>query len=345
MTYDLQVLGFGALAIDDIIYVDRPLSAGKGKVTNRASDHGGNVATALVAVAKLGGRAGFIGWLSDLPPNEPSARELERHGVDISFAPRRADARPIRSVITVGSDGGRFIAYDDDVPHGTSDTLADDTLAQAQVLLVDGYATHADMIVARARKLGLAVLADIEWSIGPATERLMGLSDHLVLPFGFAQTYTGESDATAILGKLWSDNRSAVVLTDGDRGAYIRQKDDAVLWHVPAFKVRAVDTTGAGDCFHGAYAFALTEGKSPVACAIFATAAAAISVTGRGGRMALPDHSACLSWMAREDAPVPMPLVSPGGEFMSAKVSIDAGSSRQSGSIDADSSIVKVEVV
>ena len=43
----------------------------------------------------------------------------------------------------------------------------------------------------------------------------------------------------------------------------MRQKGDAVLWHIPAYRVRAVDTTGAGDCFHGAYAFALTEGKPP----------------------------------------------------------------------------------
>ncbi|MER8778532.1 PfkB family carbohydrate kinase [Mesorhizobium sp. M0977] len=311
MTGDLQVLGFGALAIDDIIYVDSPLGAGKGRVTNRTRDHGGNVATALVAVAKLGGRAGFIGWLSDQPHSDVSARELERHGVHISFAPRRSDARPIRSVITVAPNGDRFIAYDDDVPHGTSDALADSVLAQAQVLLIDGYATQAEMVVARARTLGLAVIADIEWTIGPATDRLIRLSNHLVFPREFAQTYTGEKEATAILRKLWSDDRSAVVLTDGDRGAYLRQKDDAVLWHVPAYKVRAVDTTGAGDCFHGAYAFALTQGKQPVACVIYANAAAAISVTGRGGRMALPDHNACLAWMAKENAPVPIPITSP----------------------------------
>ena len=296
------------MSVDDIIYVDRPLSAGKGKIINRASDHGGNVATALVAIAKLGARAGFIGWLSDQPLDEPSLRELERNGVDISFAPRRADARPIKSVITVGSDGERFIAYDDEVPHGTSGALSDDTLAQAKVLLVDAYAIHAEKIVARARKLGLAVLADIEWSIGAATERLIEQSDHLVLPLAFAQSFTGENAAATILERLWSPDRSAVVLTDGDQGAYLRQRDDAVLWHIAAHKVRAVDTTGAGDCFHGAYAFALTQGKSPVDCAVFANAAAAISVTGRGGRSALPDHDACLSWLAREDAPAPVPL-------------------------------------
>lgn len=310
MTRTLQVLGFGALAVDDILYVDRPLSAGKGKVTSRTQDHGGNVATALVAVARLGGRAGFIGWLSDQPLADIGGRELERHGVDISFAPRRSDARPIRSVITVGPDGDRFIAYDDDVPHGTSDALTDATLAQAQVLLIDGYATHAETIVARARRLGLVVVADIEWTIGPETERLMDLSDHLVLPLAFAQACTGESDAPAILHSLWRDDRSAVVLTDGDRGAYVRQKDDDVFWHVPAYKVTAVDTTGAGDCFHGAYAFALTQGKSPVECATYATAAAAISVTGRGGRMALPVHETCLEWMAGEKAPAPAPIKS-----------------------------------
>ena len=308
MTRDLQVLGFGALSVDDIIYVDRPLSAGKGKVVNRVTDHGGNVATALVAVAKLGGRAGFIGWLCDQALGGSSARELEKHGVDISFAPRRPDARAIRSVITVGPDGDRFIAYDDDVPHGTSDALADEVLAQAQVLMIDGYATHTHAIVTRARQLGLAIVADIEWTIGAATEKLIAITDHLVLPYEFARSYTGECCAAAILRKLWSDDRVAVVLTDGEAGAYVLQKGDATFWHVPAYKVRAVDTTGAGDCFHGAYAVALTEGRAPIECALYATAAAAIAVTGHGGRMALPSHGACTARMAEADAPAPIPI-------------------------------------
>jgi sugar/nucleoside kinase (ribokinase family) len=301
----LQVLGFGALTIDDIIYVDRPLTEGKGKVTHRVTSHGGNVATALVAVARLGGRAGFIGWLSDRP-DDPGARELQREGVDISLAPRRSDASAIRSVITVGSDGERFIAYDDDVPHGTSETLDDRTLAQAQVLLVDSYATHAPRALARARELGLAVVADVEWTIGSETEALMDRADHLVLPYAFARAFAGESDPEGIVRRLWSDDRTAVVLTDGRRGAYLRQKDDAELWRIPAHTVRTVDTTGAGDCFHGAYAFALAEGKPPVSCVQYASAAAAIAVTGKGGRAALPDHRACLAMLARGDASGPV---------------------------------------
>ncbi|RVA21054.1 permease, partial [Mesorhizobium sp. M7A.F.Ca.CA.004.11.2.1] len=55
-----SILGFGAIAIDDIVYVDQPLSAGKGKVLQSARAFGGNVATALAAVARLGGSAGFV---------------------------------------------------------------------------------------------------------------------------------------------------------------------------------------------------------------------------------------------------------------------------------------------
>ncbi|ANM14587.1 MULTISPECIES: PfkB family carbohydrate kinase [unclassified Rhizobium] len=308
MSRPLQVLGFGALAIDDIIYVDRGLSAGKGKVTKRATDHGGNVATALVAVARLGGRAGFIGWLGEDAAADPAGAELAREGVDISLAPRHAAAAPIRSVITVGPDGDRFIAYDDDVLHGTSDALPDDVLMQAPVLLIDGYATHSESVVARARALGLAVIADIEWTVGAATDRILAFADHLVLPLAFAREYTGHTDPAAILDALWSAQRSAVVLTDSERGTCLRQKGDPTRWHLPAYQVQAVDTTGAGDCFHGAYALALAEGKSPLDCVAYATAAAAISVTARGGRRGLPDNRTCRAWIAGANAPTPRPI-------------------------------------
>lgn len=304
-----DVLGFGALAIDDILYVDAPLGAEKGKVIRRATDHGGNVATALVAARRLGGRSAFIGWLPDDPEADIGGRELAREGVDVSFAPRHADALPIRSVITVGSDGDRFIAYDDDIRHGTSDALPDDVFRQAPVLLIDGYAIHSLAAVRQARGLGLSIVADIEWSKGDATDALLGLSDHLVLPIAFGRAATGRDRPNDILDALWTPDRSAVVLTDGAQGSFLRQAGDAALWHLPAYPVTAVDTTGAGDCYHGAYALALAEGKSPLDCVRFATAAAAISVTARGGRRGLPGRDACLAAMASADAPVAVTLL------------------------------------
>lgn len=302
----LHVQGFGAVSMDDILYVDRPFGAGKARVSDRSAQHGGNVATALAAVAALGGKAGFIGWLNE-SGDDPSVQDLRRHGVDISDAPRRADARAIRSVITVTPDGERFIAYDDAVPHGTSETLPDGLLAQAPVLLVDSYAIHARAVVARAVELGVSVVADIEWSAGTETDALIALVDHLVVPRAFAEAQAGSRDTAMMLTALWSPRRAAVVVTDGARGADLRQRGDATWWHLPAHPVDAVDTTGAGDCFHGAYALALAEGRSPLDCARRAAAAAALSTTGSGGRSGLPGRADVAALMARKGAPAPIP--------------------------------------
>ncbi len=301
-----QILGFGALSVDRILYVDRGFGDGKGRVTNTVTDYGGNVGTALVAAARLGGNAGFIGWLSLDPAADPSGEQLALNGVAINDAPRRVDARAVQSTIIVTPDGERFIAFDDGVPHGTDAALSDAVLAKAGVLLVDSYATCVVPVVLRARQLGLAVVADIEWTVGAATDALMAACNHLVLPMAFGQSATGRDAPADILRDLWSDDREAVVLTDGARGAYIRQRGDSALWHVPAHPVVAVDTTGAGDCFHGAYALGLAEAKSPLAAATYAAAAAALSVTGRGGRAALPGHDACLALMASGAAPEPL---------------------------------------
>ncbi len=296
------VIGFGALSVDDIYYVDAPLEAGKGKVLRRTRAFGGNVATALVAVAQLGGSASFVGWLSASPDDEV-VRELQASGVRIDDAPRAADCQPIRATITVGSDGDRFIAYDDDVRLGTAPDLADAVLTSAGALLIDGYAIRSCDVVLRARALGLPVIADIEWTAGAATETLLEVSDHLVLPLGFARRATGRDRPGDVLQALWTDMRSAVVLTDGGNGAYLLAMDGRPR-HLPAHPVAVVDTTGAGDCFHGAYAHALVEGRSVGDCVRFAAAAAALSVGGRGGREALPSAGDVERLLGRPDAPV-----------------------------------------
>ena len=144
-----RIVGFGAVSIDDIYYVDAPLQAGKGRVVRRASAFGGNVATALVAASRLGADASFIGWL-DEDSDDPVAAALKAEGVRTDDAPRAAGCRPVRSTITVGSDGDRFIAFDDDVRLGTAPDLSDTVLTSAGALLIDGYATRSPEIVLRA---------------------------------------------------------------------------------------------------------------------------------------------------------------------------------------------------
>ena len=302
----VQVAGFGAIAIDELIYVDRPLHAQKGRVTSCITAHGGNVATALVAVTTLGARASFIGWVSQEQAFEASLNDLSTHGVETAYAPRIPQAAPIKSIITVGIDGERFIAFDDNVPIGTATDLTIKRLAGASVLLLDSYATRALPAVRAVKAMGLPIVADIEWSVGVETDELLALCNHLVLPWQAAEALTGKAEAGEIIASLWSEDRAAVVLTKGGEGAFVRQAGDDCIGHQLAHDVEVVDTTGAGDCFHGAYCFGLVTGMTPKESVRFANAAAALSITRQGGREGLPKESSVLALL--ESAPEFTPL-------------------------------------
>ena len=113
----------------------------------------------------------------------------------------------------------------------------------------------------------------------------------------------GGRSPAEMLEALWSPSRSAVVLTDGGRGVYYRGREETRLWQLPPHRVAVVDSTGAGDCFHGAYAHALTRGADTAGRVAFAAAAAALSITGRGGREALPTEDQVTELLASANAP------------------------------------------
>ena len=109
-----------------------------------------------------------------------------------------------------------------------------------------------------------------------------------------------ETEAAFYLGEKLSVEESAkhllakglrgVVLKRGGEGCYVAKAGGKAAW-APAFKVDAIDTVGAGDCFNGAFAVALLEGLDPWAAARFASAAAAISVTRRGAQASMPSRA------------------------------------------------------
>jgi len=300
-----QIVGFGSVAVDHLLRVDQPLHTGKGRVLAESQAQGGNVATALVAAASLGTSAGFVGWLSTDPRDASVAESLSSRGVDLSMATRSAEARPIRSTILVDSAGERFIAYRDDTRLGAPPSLSLDDFATARVLLVDAYAAYTTAVVEAAVLHGITVIADVEWSIGSATDDVLHLCQHLVLPREFAASVTGEESVHAIIDALWSGQREAVVITQGASGAWLRQRGSQAVWHQARFEVDVLDTTGCGDWFHGAYAAALSEGLNPRQSVRFAAAAAALSAQCLGGRSAEVTPATVRRLMSAPNAPRP----------------------------------------
>ena len=288
MTDAVALVGGGAVAVDQLVFVDSRIGDGKGRILRTERSFGGNIATALVAAARTGVRCAFLGHLPD-DSTEPDLLDFLRdEEIDLRQARLSPSTRPIRSTILVGQDGQRFIAFDDDDTRlGLPDDLDLDLVRSARALLVDDYKPSAAVRAATAaRESGVAVVADFERARDPQAARLFQLTDHLVLPRDLALSWTGTSSAAEAIEVLWSADRSAVVVTAGAEGAWYRQRgdgSDAGVRHCPAPKVAVVDTTGCGDVFHGVYAAALASGKDVDRCVAAATAAAARCATHPGG--------------------------------------------------------------
>lgn len=282
-----RVVGAGAAAVDTILFVDGPLGNGKARIVRREQRYGGNAATALVAASRTGVDTAFIGHLPDRTAGEGLLSFLEEEGVDLSAARIDPNTAPITSTILVGTNGDRFIAFDDDTRVGLPDDLDLDLVRFARVLLIDEYGLQGGVrAAAAARDAGVSVVADIERAAEPDVRLLFDLADHLVLARELALAWTGAAVPAEAVRALWRSDRAAVVVTDGADGCWYRAADDAdpaaVRFH-PALQVQVVDTTGCGDVFHGTYAGALAQNRSVAECIAAATIASAECATHAGG--------------------------------------------------------------
>lgn len=301
-----DVLGMGAVAVDEFLYVDHyPRPDEKVRVLRHARQCGGQTGTALVTVARLGRRAGYIGMLGDSRAggdelSRAVADCFEHEGVDLTHHICRPDAGVCHSTIIVdqATKSRTILAHIEG--HVGADPLfpSEDVIRSAAVLLVDHHGLDGTLRAARiARDAGIAVVGDIERAdpMPGGRDKLAEVLphiDHLVVPLGFARDWTGLDDAARATARLWEDgiregvDRSAVVVTCGAAGCWY--VDGEAPAHFPAFDVEVADTTGCGDVFHGAYCVALVEGMGLAERVRFASAAAALKATRRGGQAGIP---------------------------------------------------------
>ena len=172
-------------------------------------------------------------------------------------------------------------------------------ITRAQYLHVDGKHHAAALQAAKwMHEAGKTVVMDGSKTDGPVSDRLGTLVEHvdvLITGTGFAKGLTGRAD-------IWEAGRSILemgprifVETVGEKGSYTVTQDEE--FHTPAFQVDVVDTTGAGDVFHGAYIVGLLHGWSLRQIAQFSTAVSAIKCTQLGGRAGIPTYDGTLAFL------------------------------------------------
>ncbi|MHC4712551.1 MAG: carbohydrate kinase family protein [Planctomycetota bacterium] len=285
-----DVVGIGYSCIDYITTVETlPRLDEKITVDGLLIQGGGLAATAMVAVARLGGSVALITTLADDGLGSEIADGLEEEGVDISLSPvREGSVSAFAFVMIEKKSGLRTIIGRP--PAGeplTADDIDEEVIRNSKVLLIDGTSPRAQRAAALiAREARVPVLLDAEGA-NDTTPALLELTDVLIASREFGES-AGKSAApdraAANLFSEW-DLRVAAV-TAGADGAFLHTAEGP--FRQRAFKVAVVDTTGAGDAFHGAYAYAMSRGRSPGECARFAAAVAALKCRKLGGRTGLP---------------------------------------------------------
>lgn len=296
-----DVIGFGAIAVDDLLYVERyPAVNSKTVILEERRQGGGLTGTALVAAARLGATAAYAGVLGDDDLSRYTLRELEREGVDCSLCLSQAGAKPLHSRIIVERDSGlRSIL----VSHAgfcerQPEQISVELVQSARVLFVDHVAIEAGLRAAElARAGGIPVVGDIERTMHPRTLDLVALIDHLIVSIEFARRVTSENAPEACALALARGERVCSAVTAGEQGCWYSVRGGAVR-HVPAFRVPVVDTTGCGDVFHGAYAASLAQGYEIHEALVRASAAAALKATQPGGRAGIPTRAALERFLA-----------------------------------------------
>ncbi len=280
-----DVLGLGCVAVDDLLYVPSfPAADEKVRVEQSARRCGGLTGAALVAAARQGARCVYAGCLGTDDLSQYAADNFAREGISTAPAPRLPEARVVRSVIVVGrGTGSRNIFFQAEGLLGAHDSLpSEEVIRSARVLFIDHYGMRGNLRAARlARAHGAAVVADFEDASAPVFEEVLGLVDHLILSKTFALRITGQPDAPRAALALWRPERVVVIVTCGAEGCWsVSAGAKPAACHHGAFPVKAADTTGCGDVFHGAYAARLARAEPLDNCIRFAAAAAALKAMG-----------------------------------------------------------------
>ena len=301
---EIDILGLGAVAVDDLIYVAAyPPADAKVSVLRSERHCGGLTATALVAAARLGSRCAYAGVLGQDELSTFAIEQMRAAGINLEWLVQRPAAQPIHSVIIVDegrqtrnvfADAKGFIGAADDWPGA-------DVIQSARVLFVDHFGLPGMIRAARlAREAGIPVVGDFEKESEPPFADLLALVDHLIVSSSFAQKSTGKSDPGAAAEALWTKGRKVVVVTCGVEGCwYVSGEEPRTVRHQPAFSVKTVDTTGCGDVFHGAYAATLATNDDLADRIRFASAAAALKATKSGGQAGIPSREAVEEFLRR----------------------------------------------
>jgi sulfofructose kinase len=296
-----DVVGVGYSAVDYFGIVDKypPPADIKMPMIQFTKQGGGPVATALVALSRLGARTAFVGKMGDDEFGNFMKTHLEKDRVDITqVVTEPGVSSQFAFIIVDQATGKRTILWSQsEVSPLRADEMDQEFVTSASILHLDGLQMEAGLAAAQwAKDADMTVVLDGD-TMRPGIDELIGLTDVLITSHNFAVQFTGEDDMEKAIRKLRSLNPEIVGVTLGNEGCILSWEDNVI--RRPVYDVKVVDTTGAGDVFHGAFIYGLLKNWPMERTAEFANAVASMKCRKLGGRAGIPTLDEVMAFLNR----------------------------------------------
>lgn len=284
------VIVVGHTALDRVYRIDAfPAKPTKVAARDHREEGGGSAANAAAAIAVLGGSVRLWSRVGDDETGAKARRALARSGVDVSGVIACEGAKTPTAAVIVDAKGERLVVSEDDhVLPMDADWLPLGAVAEAGAVLSDlTWLEGTRAAFAAARACDVPTLVDVDLGGGILLERVADLTDYAIFSAPAFERFVQGADDAARFDALIAMGVQCAGVTRGAAGYAWKARDGDPMVQTSS-KVSVVDTTGAGDAFHGVFALGIASGLSDTACALVASAAAALKCRRLGARAGLP---------------------------------------------------------
>jgi sugar/nucleoside kinase (ribokinase family) len=284
-----DVVGMGLNSVDFLTVVPAfPAPNSKMKMLHFSKQGGGQVATALVALSRWGLKTKYIGKVGADELGQFSLQSIRQEGVDVSSVTIEPDAtNQFATILVDASTGDRTILWNrDDRLMYREGELRKEEVCCGRLLHLDGHDIRAAIQCATwAKEEGIPTVADLD-KVEPLTSQLIREIDFLITSSRFPTLYTGISDQKEAFLDLQKQAPGFLCATLGPSGAMAWVNGE--IFYAKGFNVKTLDTTGAGDVFHGGLIYGLLQNWEVEQMLRFANAVAALKCLDLGGRRGIP---------------------------------------------------------
>ncbi|MEN8907429.1 MAG: carbohydrate kinase family protein [Clostridiales bacterium] len=287
-----KIIGIGGISYDHIGFIDKMPNWNTTEYMSKyLTQHGGIVSTALLTAAKLGNQVEYIGGIGDDIEGKKILSILKSANVEINQVQVfKNQSTPTSLVLVNNQTGDRTIIHYRGVQFNDRLNLNNIDFTDISYIHIDGfwYRTFLENVSKIDTKKTKIIVDPSSCINEEIADKIFPIVDYIIPSYIYASKFTSEKNVWKACEKIMKYSPKAVIITKGSEGSFIMTNDERK--HIPAIKVKAINTNGAGDVFHGGFISALNDNKNIFEAAKYASYVAGLKCTKTGGIDSIPNY-------------------------------------------------------